>query len=53
MSDEQQIANLIYTYAELMDAGDFAGVGELLDRAEVTFEAVSYTHLTLPTNREV
>ena len=32
------IANLIYTYAELIDAGDFAGVGALLEQATVTFE---------------
>ena len=38
MSNEQKIANLIYTYAELMDAGDFAGVGALLSPAAVTFE---------------
>ncbi len=36
--DELSIANLIYTYAERIDAGDFAGVGELLERATLTFE---------------
>lgn len=34
----QDVANLIYTYAELIDAGDFDGVGVLLDDATVTFE---------------
>ena len=33
MSDREQILELIYRYAELIDAGDFDGVGELLDRA--------------------
>ena len=32
------IANLIYSYAERIDAGDFAGVGELFDHATLTFE---------------
>ena len=32
------ITKLIYTYAERIDAGDFAGVGELLQHATVTFE---------------
>ena len=48
MSDEQQIANLIYTYAELMDAGDFAGVGKLLDRAAVTFEGFDVVRTGAP-----
>jgi hypothetical protein len=34
----QAISNLIYTYAERIDAGDFAGVGELLGQATLTFE---------------
>lgn len=32
-SDEQQIANLVFRYAELVDAGDFDGVAELFARA--------------------
>lgn len=36
--DRPAIAELIYRYAELIDAGDFAGVGELLAGAVVTFE---------------
>ncbi len=36
--DELSIANLIYTYAERIDAGDFTGVGELFERATLTFE---------------
>ncbi len=30
------ITNLLYTYGGLVDAGDFAGIGELLGRALVT-----------------
>jgi uncharacterized protein (TIGR02246 family) len=37
-SAESAIASLIYTYAERMDAGDFAGVAELFARATLTFE---------------
>ena len=33
MSKREQIAELIYRYAELVDAGDFVGVGQLLARA--------------------
>ena len=29
MDDARRIENLIYTYAELIDAGDLAGVAEL------------------------
>ncbi|MDV7133296.1 nuclear transport factor 2 family protein [Williamsia muralis] len=32
-NDERAITNLIASYAELVDAGDFAGVGELLAHA--------------------
>jgi 3-phenylpropionate/cinnamic acid dioxygenase small subunit len=32
-SHEQQIANLLFTYAEMVDAADFDGVGELFARA--------------------
>ena len=34
----EAITKLIYTYAERIDAGDFAGVGELLEHATLTFE---------------
>jgi 3-phenylpropionate/cinnamic acid dioxygenase small subunit len=34
----EAITKLIYTYAELIDAGDFAGVGELLGHTTMTFE---------------
>jgi SnoaL-like domain len=37
-SAEMAITSLIYTYAERIDAGDFAGVGELLSYATLTFE---------------
>ncbi len=37
-SDRDQICDLIFTYAERIDAGDFAGVGNLLGQAELTFE---------------
>ena len=33
MSKRDEIAELIYRYAELVDAGDFDGVGKLLSRA--------------------
>lgn len=33
MSDREAILDLIYRYAELIDAGDFEGVGRLLSRA--------------------
>jgi len=33
MSDRDAILDLIYRYAELIDTGDFDGVGELLSRA--------------------
>jgi 3-phenylpropionate/cinnamic acid dioxygenase small subunit len=36
--DRPAIAELIYRYAELIDEGDFAGVGKLLADAVVTFE---------------
>jgi 3-phenylpropionate/cinnamic acid dioxygenase small subunit len=32
------IASLVYRYAELIDAGDFAGIGELFAQATLTFE---------------
>lgn len=32
------IAGLLYTYAERIDAGDFDGVAALLEHAELTFE---------------
>lgn len=35
-SSEQQIINLIGRYAFLVDDGDFAGLGELLDAAQFT-----------------
>ena len=38
MSERDEICQLIYSYAERVDAGDFAGVGELLGTAELTFE---------------
>lgn len=36
--DRAAIAELIYRYAELIDEGDFAGLGTLLAGAVVTFE---------------
>lgn len=33
MSPEREIENLIYRYAELIDAGDLIAIGELLSRA--------------------
>jgi hypothetical protein len=34
----EAITTLIYTYAERIDAGDFAGIGELFAHATLTFE---------------
>ena len=34
----EAITKLIYTYAERIDAGDFAGVGEVFAHATLTFE---------------
>jgi len=36
--DRSAIAELIYRYAELIDEGDFAGVGELLADAVITID---------------
>jgi hypothetical protein len=38
MNDHVEIANLIYSYAERIDLGDFAGVGALFERALITTE---------------
>lgn len=37
-ADRLEIAELLYAYAERIDAGDFAGVADLLATAELTFE---------------
>jgi ketosteroid isomerase-like protein len=37
-SPGEAITTLLYTYAERIDAGDFAGVGEILGQAAMTFE---------------
>jgi len=34
----EAVTKLIYTYAERIDAGDFAGVAELFEHATLTFE---------------
>lgn len=39
MDDARQIENLIYTYAERIDAGDLAGVAELFRDAEIVSPA--------------
>ena len=33
-----EIANLLYTYARLIDGGDYAGIGELFAHARLTAE---------------
>lgn len=38
MSAYHEIYVLLYSYAELIDAGDFEGLGDLLAHAELTFE---------------
>ena len=40
--DHVAVANLLYRYAELVDLGDFAGVGRLLAHAEITVEGVDF-----------
>lgn len=37
-SSRGEIENLLYRYAERIDAGDFAGVGALFEYAEITVE---------------
>ncbi|HEY1826444.1 MAG TPA: nuclear transport factor 2 family protein [Acidimicrobiales bacterium] len=37
-TSSEAITALIYTYAERIDLGDFAGVGELFEHATLTFE---------------
>jgi 3-phenylpropionate/cinnamic acid dioxygenase small subunit len=39
VSDEQQIANLVYRYAEFIDLGDYDGLGSLFEHAVVTTDA--------------
>ena len=36
MNDETAIANLVYRYAELIDAGDYDGIGALFADAVIT-----------------
>ena len=36
MQDAVEISNLIYTYAERIDLGDFAGLGKLFEHAVIT-----------------
>ena len=38
MSARGDILNLIYRYAELMDAGDFPGIGQMFSHARITVE---------------
>ncbi|MBU6393048.1 MAG: nuclear transport factor 2 family protein [Sphingomonadales bacterium] len=44
MSPETLITNLLYRYAELMDAGDLEGVAALFAHAEVTLGAGEVVH---------
>jgi 3-phenylpropionate/cinnamic acid dioxygenase small subunit len=39
----ESITKLIYTYAERIDAGDFAGVAEVFAHAALTFEGFGHT----------
>jgi hypothetical protein len=39
----ESITKLIYTYAERIDAGDFAGVAEVFAHATLTFEGFDHT----------
>ena len=39
----EAITKLVYTYAERIDAGDFAGIGALFEHATLTFEGYGAT----------
>ena len=58
-TDIKNMLTLVDTYAKQSDAAiNFASIDpntgiSAMQRAGATFKAVSYTHLTLPTNREV
>ncbi len=41
LTPAESVTSLVYTYAERIDAGDFAGVGELLAHATLSFEGFS------------
>jgi len=43
LTPAESVTNLVYTYAERIDAGDFAGVGQLLGHAALTFEGFDVT----------
>jgi 3-phenylpropionate/cinnamic acid dioxygenase small subunit len=40
--DQVAVTNLVYRYAELVDLGDFEGVGRLLADAEITIEGMDF-----------
>jgi ketosteroid isomerase-like protein len=40
--DVQAIKNLVYSYAELLDAGDLDGIGAMFERAEVRMSESDY-----------
>jgi 3-phenylpropionate/cinnamic acid dioxygenase small subunit len=42
MGDETQITNLLYRYAELMDAGDFVNCAELFRHARIKLAGDAY-----------
>ena len=44
----EAITKLIYTYAERIDAGDFAGVAEVFAHATLTFEGFDDARAELP-----
>jgi hypothetical protein len=46
-----EILNLVHRYPELIDGGDFAGVGELLSDATLVFEGPDGTPMTEATGR--
>jgi ketosteroid isomerase-like protein len=47
-SSYREILNLVYRYPELIDAGDFEGVGDLFAEAAIVFEAgVGGEHVTM------
>ena len=51
--DESKIASAILKALEAAREGDASVAAQVANSVEARLEAVSYTHLTLPTNSEV
>lgn len=44
MNDPRQIENLLYRYAEMIDAGDFDGIGSLFARGKIVLDPTQPAH---------